>query len=79
MNSKELQLSIAKLQRSAPRAFDEFRAAYQLYCTEVLREIISSPPESVQVAQGRAKFADEFLRLLNASLAVAEQIEKRTK
>lgn len=54
-------------------------AAYRIHCHETLKQVISSPPETIQVAQGRAKHADELLRLLETALATAEQIEKRNK
>lgn len=72
-----LQLAVAHLARSAPQDWERFLAAYRAYNTEVLKQVITSPPESLHVAQGRAKQADEFLRLLDTSLATAEMIEKR--
>lgn len=72
-----LQISVAHLARSAPENWERFLAEYRAYNTEVLKQVLSSPPESVFVAQGRAKQADEFLRILESSLATAEQIERR--
>lgn len=77
MNDKELQQSIAQLIRAAPASWEKFMAAYRIHCHETLKQVISSPPETIQVAQGRAKHADELLRLLDSALATAEQIEKR--
>lgn len=79
MNERDFQLTVAHLARSAPGNWDKFLAAYRVHYNEILTQVISSPPESVLVAQGRAKHADELLRLFNTSLAVAEQIEKRNK
>jgi hypothetical protein len=70
-------MSLAQLARSAPGNWDKFLAAYRVHCTEILKQVISSPPDSLHVAQGRAKHADEFLRLLETAVANAEQIEKR--
>jgi hypothetical protein len=72
-----LQLAVAHLARSAPQSWEQFLAAYRVYSTEVLKQVLSSPPESLHVAQGRAKQADEFLRVLESSPGIAEQIEKR--
>lgn len=74
-----LQQAAAQLARSSPRSWDEFLAAYRAHCHEVLKQVISSPPETVQVAQGRARHADELLKQLETALAVAEQIEKRNR
>ncbi len=72
-----LQLAVAHMARSAPESWDRFLAAYRVYNLEVLKQVISSQPESLPVAQGRAKQADEFLRILESSLGIAEQIERR--
>ena len=75
----DLQKFIAQLARSSPQSWNEFLAAYRAHCLDVLKQVISSPPETVQVAQGRAKHADELLRLLETAVATAEQIERRNK
>jgi hypothetical protein len=78
MNDRSaLQLAVAHMARSAPQSWEQFLAAYRVYNNDVLKQVLSSPPESLQVAQGRAKQSDEFLRVLESSLGVAEQIEKR--
>lgn len=79
VNDKELQLAIAQLARSAPRNWNEFLAAYRVHSHEILKQVISSPPEALHVAQGRAKHSDELLRLFDTALATAEQIEKRNR
>ena len=72
-----LQLAVAHLARSAPMDWERFLAAYRVYNVEILKQLVSSPPESVHVAQGRAKQSDEFLRILETSLGIAEQIERK--
>lgn len=72
-----LTFAVAHLARSAPQDWEQFLAAYRAYNLEVLKQVLTSPPEALHVAQGRAKQADEFLRVLETSLATAEQIEKR--
>lgn len=74
-----LQQATAQLARSAPMNWDEFMAAYRAHYQDILKQMVSSPPETVQVAQGRAKLADELLRLFETAVATAEQIERRNK
>lgn len=77
MSDKDFIPVIAQLARSSPGSWDRFLAAYRAHCNDVLTQTLSSPPESVLVAQGRAKHADELLRLFSTALATAEQMEKR--
>ena len=79
MNDRELQQAAAQLARVAPRLWVEFLATYRMHSHETLKQMISSPSETVHVAQGRARHADELLRLLESALATAEQIEKRNR
>jgi hypothetical protein len=77
MNDHELQHAAAQLARSAPSSWHQFLAAYRVHCNDLLKQMITSPPDIVQVAQGRAKHGDELLRLLETAVATAEQIAKR--
>lgn len=74
-----LQQATAQLARSAPQSWEQFLAAYRAHHLDILKQIVSSPPETVHVAQGRAKHADELLRLFETAVATAEQIERKMR
>lgn len=75
--STDLVKACAQLARSAPRSWDDFLAAYRAYSIEVTNQMVSSPADTLHVAQGRAKQAHELLRIMENALRTAEQLERK--
>lgn len=73
---REFSLAIASLTRSAPTDWERFLAAYRVYNAGLLKQLIASPVDQLQVAQGRAKNGDELLRIFEGARLAAEQITK---
>lgn len=59
------QLATARLSQSGD--WEAFLSAYREYNAEILKQMISSPLDQLQIAQGRARHADELLRLFEAA------------
>jgi len=69
-------LTAAHLASSAPQQWDEFIAALAEYVDHRCVECIQSPPEMLQVAQGRAQSLVGLGRLLEDCRKTAESIHK---
>ena len=75
MNDKaSVTLAAAALSRAAPREWSEFLEAVKLRSDERRRELVSSSPPTVLVAQGRAQDAGEFYDLLRGCREQADRI-----
>ena len=69
-------LAAAHLASTAPRQWDEFIEALSIYTDQKCVECIQSPPEMLQVSQGRAQGLVGLGRLLEDCRKTAESIHK---
>lgn len=74
-----LKLSIAQLAQYSSSDWNKFLQEYRVYCDGITSQLVSSQTDSLQVAQGRARHAVEFLRILEDSLKTAEQVKNKGK
>jgi hypothetical protein len=77
MSDQSLKISIARLARRSPSDWDQFLAEYRAYQQIITTQLVTSPPDSLQVAQGRARQCNEFLRILEDSLKTADLTERK--
>lgn len=79
MSDRDLILRSATLARSRPQEWSEFLAAFKEY-TDVQRErCVSSPLDTLPVAQGRAQNCAALLRLFQECVQNADQIQEKRK
>ena len=69
-------MAAARLAQSAPLQWVEFVDALSNYTEHRCIECIQSPPDMLQVAQGRAQSMVAFLRLLVDCRKTAESVDK---
>lgn len=74
--NKELIFAAADLARSSPQTYQRFLAEYRVYLQKTIEDVVSSPPDQIFKAQGRALHAREVLSLLENCTRDAEQIQK---
>lgn len=80
MIDKKLTLASAKLARAAPQFWAEFTQALAAQTSTHVNALISSPPEQLPLAQGRAQSMTALLSLLETCIKDADQtIEKAKK
>lgn len=77
MPAQALQVKAAALAMKCPKEWKEFMEALQVYVNQRKDEMVSSPPDLVMVAQGRAREASTFLRCMDDCVVVADQLSKR--
>jgi hypothetical protein len=79
VSDRELILRAAALARRSPQEWSEFLAAFKDY-TDVNRErCVSSPLDTLPVAQGRAQNCAALLRLFQECVQTADQITEKRK
>lgn len=76
MNQRDLILKTASLARRAPEEWSAFLAAFTEYADSKRDQCVSSPVESVQLAQGHAREVGVLLRLFNECLKTADQMTR---
>jgi hypothetical protein len=55
-----------------------FMDAFAEHVNTCRDDVVSSPVDTLQVAQGRAKEGTDLLRLFNGCLSTAEKMENKT-
>lgn len=75
----ELIRRAASLARAAPREWQDFLGALRSHVDTTKDQCISSPLESLQVAQGRAQYSVALLRLFETCTKVADQMTEKRK
>ena len=79
MSDRDLILKTAALARIAPTEWTAFLAAFKDYTDTRRDQCISSPVDTIQVAQGRAQQCVSLLRLFDECLKTADQIQEKRK
>lgn len=69
-------MAAARLARTAPQQWDEFIEALSQYTEQKCIECIQSPPDMLQVTQGRAQALAALGRLLEDCRKTAENVDK---
>jgi hypothetical protein len=75
-NDRDLVLKSAALARAAPREWSEFLAAMQGYTDRTVKELVASPPEILQVNQGRLRMLGTLLDTLVECKQAADKFRK---
>lgn len=76
---KNLTLRAAELARRAPSEWQRFIEALQNLTNHRRDECVSSPADSLFLAQGRARESASLLRTMEACLKTADQIAEKRK
>ena len=76
MNDKDMVMAAARLAQSSPQQWDEFITALADYTDHKCVECIQSPPDMLQVTQGRAQSLVSLGRVLEDCRKTAENIHK---
>jgi hypothetical protein len=63
----------------APREWSDFLAAFKAYTDNRRDQCISSPPDAILAAQGRAQQCASLVRLFDECLKTADQIQEKRK
>lgn len=79
MSDRDLILKAANLARSAPKEWSDFLAAFKDYADTRRDQCVSSSPDALFVAQGRAQSCVALLRLFEDCLKAADQIQEKRK
>lgn len=76
---RNLTLRAAELARRSPEEWQRFLEALQSLSHHRRDECVSSPADSLFLAQGRARESASLLRLLETCLKTADQIAEKRK
>jgi len=76
VNDKDLILKSAALARAAPGEWSEFLAALQGYTDRTVKELVASPPEILQVNQGRLRMLGTLLDTLAECKQAADKFKR---
>lgn len=79
MSDRELILKSARLAQSSPEEWSEFLAEFENYTNARRDQCISSPADTVLIAQGRAQQCVSLLRLFDECQKTADQITEKRK
>lgn len=79
MSDRELILKSAALARRSPEEWSDFLAEFRKYTDTRRDQCVSSPVDSIFVAQGRAQQCAALLRLFEECLKTADQITEKRK
>jgi len=79
MSDVQLIVASAALARRAPEEWLDFLAAFKNYTDTRRDQCVSSPVDTLQVAQGRAQQCVSLLRLLEECVKTADQITEKRK
>lgn len=71
---KNFVVNAARLAQVAPKEWSEFLAALVVFSDDVVEQCVVSQVDKLPVAQGRAQFAREILRILWECKKTAEQL-----
>ena len=79
MSEREFILSAASLARSSPREWETFLAEFKNFTSVRRDQCVSSPVDTLLVAQGRAQQCVALLRLFEECVKTADQITEKRK
>jgi hypothetical protein len=79
VKNQRLTLASAKLARGAPALWDEFMTALAAEHQTTIQALISSPPDQLATAQGRAQLMTALLTLMSTCVKDADQITEKAK
>lgn len=79
MSDRDLILKTASLARMAPQEWSDFLAAFKQYTDTRRDQCVSSPVDTILIAQGRAQQCASLLRLFEECLTTADQIQEKRK
>lgn len=79
MSDRDLIVKSAAISRRAPNEWSDFLAAFKSYTDARRDQCVSSPVDTLQVAQGRAQQCASLLRLLEECVKTADQISEKSK
>jgi hypothetical protein len=77
MSQRDLIIKAASLARRAPEEWSAFLGAFGEYADLTRDQCISSPIDTVLIAQGRARECGALLRLFSECLKTADQIMEK--
>ena len=77
MNQRDLIMKTASLARRAPEEWSAFLGAFSEYAATTRDQCVSSPIDSVLIAQGRARECGSLLRLFTECPKTADQIMEK--
>jgi len=77
MNNRDLIMKTASLARRAPEEWSAFLGAFSEYADSTRDQCVSSPIDSVLLAQGRARETGSLLRLFNECQKTADQMMEK--
>jgi len=77
MNNRDLIMKTASLARRAPEEWSAFLGAFSEYADTTRDQCVSSPIDSVLIAQGRARECGSLLRLFTDCPKIADQIMEK--
>lgn len=77
MNQRDLIMKTASLARRAPEEWSAFLGAFSEYADTTRDQCVSSPIDSVLIAQGRARECGSLLRLFTECPKTADQIMEK--
>jgi hypothetical protein len=72
---QNLIIAAARLSRASPESWDEFLKAFHLYAWDLAELLVSSPPDMVHIAQGRAQGVAAVSRLLDKCRETAASMD----
>lgn len=79
MSDRDLIFTSAAIARRAPEEWSDFLAAFKTYTDARRDQCVSSPVDTLQVAQGRAQQCVSLLRLFEDCIRTADQITEKRK
>ena len=79
MSDRELIFTSAAIARRAPEEWSDFLAAFKSYTETRRDQCVSSPVDTLQVAQGRAQQCVSLLRLFEDCVKTADQITEKKR
>ena len=79
MSDRDLILKSAAVARRSHQEWSDFLAALKSYTDTKRDQCVSSPVDTLQVAQGRAQQCVALLRLLEDCVKTADQITEKQK
>jgi hypothetical protein len=77
MNQRDLIIKTASLARRAPEEWSAFLGAFSEYADSTRDQCVSSPIDSVLIAQGRARECGSLLRLFTDCPKIADQMMEK--
>ena len=76
-NDLKMKIALAQMARASKTNWDQFLAEYRVYCDKITDELVSSPQDTLELAQGRARHAREVLKIFEMCFKDADQAQNR--